>query len=119
MKIILSFVLSLICFVAYAVEPITLQIHRNQSKFAVDLPANPTTGYQWAVTSFDKKNFQLLSSHYLPSRSKRMGAGGIMRYTFKLVKGKSFPSKARISFTYARPWDSKTATLQFVNILLI
>ena len=36
-----------------------IRISSKQEEFTVSLPANPTTGFQWSITEFDKNIFEI------------------------------------------------------------
>lgn len=93
-----------------------MQVDASNPQFDVTLPANPTTGYQWAVTQYDKTLFQMTGSQYFAPQTKRMGAGGQMIFTFRLNKGKNYPQKTNLLFTYARSWEPKSGTQKPVII---
>jgi inhibitor of cysteine peptidase len=101
---------------ASAADTMTMHVNAKQKQFLVTLPANPTTGYQWALINYDKSLLKLTKSHYLPPTNKFMGAGGQMQFGFKLIKGKAYPSKTTLQFKYQRPWESKSGTLKTVII---
>jgi len=79
----------------------TIQITVGQN-LLVQLPSNPTTGYQWSVLGnpaplkFDKSEY---ASD--PQAAGRMGAGGtqIMRFVAKS------PGKVELKLGYARRWE--------------
>ena len=100
----------------HAADILAIHVDRSSQQFAVTLPANPTTGYQWTVTTYDKQLLHVTSSHYAARQTKRIGAGGEMIFIFALNKGKSYPNSTRMLFTYARPWDSKSGSLKRVII---
>ena len=116
MKTILGSILLICSLLANAADTMTLNLDGVSPEFTVLLPANPTTGYQWTVTKYDKTFLQLTDSHYLPPVSKRMGTGGQMQFTFTRIKGKLYPHNTKMSFTYARSWEPKSKTVKQVTI---
>ena len=117
MKLMLGCLLSLCSLFAYSADTLTINAKSNQ--FVVTLPSNPTTGYQWTATRYNKNLFHLLTSRYKAPQSKLMGAGGQMTFTFALNKGKSYPQQTPMVFTYARPWESKNGTVKPITIRFI
>ena len=103
----------------HAADILAIHVDRSSQQFAVTLPANPTTGYQWTVTNYDKKILMMTGSKFLAPRTRLMGAGGQMTFTFARVKGKSYPKSTQLSFTYARSWEPKSATLKKVTVNFI
>lgn len=94
----------------------TLTVPTNKTEFAVTLPANPTTGFQWSIVSYDKNLLTLKSYNYQNPHTNLVGAGGLMTFTFSLNKGKLYPNKANMIFKYARSWEPGSATLKNVVI---
>ena len=119
MKAILSGFLFFYSLFAHADNLTTMTVDSSNPKFVVTLPANPTTGYQWTVTNYDKKILMMTGSKFLAPRTRLMGAGGQMTFTFARVKGKSYPKSTQLSFTYARSWEPKSATLKKVTVNFI
>ncbi|WP_347251285.1 protease inhibitor I42 family protein [Legionella sp.] len=101
---------------AAASDPMTINVNPKQSKFQITLPSNPTTGYQWTVTQYDKFFLQLISSQYIAPQSNLIGAGGQMSFTFELVEGKSYPATTAINLKYARPWEPENGTAKTVTV---
>jgi inhibitor of cysteine peptidase len=102
---------------AGADEDLSINVDPKQSNFTVSLAANPTTGYQWKVVQMDQDLLSLSSSQYQRPQSKLIGAGGTMVFTFALNKGKNIPEQTKITFKYARPWESNNSgTLQNVTV---
>lgn len=101
----------LICFlwcfsiIGCAEEAIIMNVNLTQAQFEVNLPANPTTGYQWRVESYDKQLLNLTKSEYQPSQPQMIGSGGHMLYIFELIKGKNRPKNTNLVFKYSRPWE--------------
>lgn len=112
-------IVSLLVFIfaaANAATSITINVDLKQEHFVVILPANPTTGYQWELKNYDQSLLKLVGSKYLPPKSQLIGAGGKTEFSFKLIKGKSYPAKTTMLFNYLRPWEPETGNLKTVNI---
>lgn len=102
---------------AQANDSISINVNKNQSSFVVNLPANPTTGYQWSVLKFDKDLLTLSDSVYQKPETQLIGAGGHMLYTFTLNKSKAYPDTTKLVFKYARPWEkNSTGSMQKVVV---
>ncbi|ASQ45641.1 protease inhibitor I42 family protein [Legionella clemsonensis] len=108
--------LLLACATFTHADTMSLNVNPNQKEFIITLPANPTTGYQWTVEKYDKSFLKLLSSNYLAAKTKLIGAGGQMQFTFQLLKGKSYPQSTTMQFKYARPWEQEKGTLKQVTV---
>ncbi|MDP3268670.1 MAG: protease inhibitor I42 family protein [Legionella sp.] len=116
MKTLIGVTLLLFSLLIHAENNMVMNINTKQSGFVVSLAANPTTGYQWTVMEYDTSLLNLTTSRYVPSNSRLMGAGGKMLFTFKLVRGKSYPVSTNIMFKYARPWEADRGTMKTVTI---
>ncbi len=101
---------------ANAGDDISINVNKDQANFVVTLPANPTTGYQWSVVSFDKDLLTLQGSKYQSPQTKLIGAGGQMVFTFALNKGKTYPDKTNMQFNYARSWEPNSGSKQNVIV---
>lgn len=102
----------------YADNAMRINVAKNQNKFHITLPSNPTTGYQWAVKAYDKSLFTLVASDYNAPKTRLIGAGGEMVFTFELIKGVSRPKSSSILLIYARPWQPGVGTLKTVQITM-
>lgn len=72
--------------------------------FPLTLAANPTTGYQWELsTPVDPRFLILLSNQYVaPTPSDRVGQGSHQVFTFRALQA----GMTSISLKYCRPWDA-------------
>ena len=116
MKFFLSLVLGMFCAGCYAADDLPVRIALNQSSFEITLPANPTTGYQWTIKSFDKKLLRLVSSQYLRPKSALVGAGGRMTFRFSLNKTVQRPTFTLVKLIYARPWEPTKGTMKVLRV---
>lgn len=116
-KLIQLIIFSFISSSIYAAAELgTVNLGPNQAEFVVTLPANATTGFQWEIVSYDKNLFTLISSEYLPSNTNRIGAGGMMSFSFKINKLVSYPASSPIQFRYARSWEASTGRVTTINV---
>jgi inhibitor of cysteine peptidase len=71
-------------------------------KVNVQLPSNPTTGYQWIVLG-DSAPLKLVGSDYAasPQAAGRMGAAGIQTLRFTATGS----GKVELNLGYKRPWE--------------
>lgn len=88
----------------------------NQNMFSVNLNSNPTTGYQWILTSYDKYLLKLNTSQFMASKSRLLGASGVTIFNFSIIEGVRRPQTTVIKFVYRRPWESNTGTTKEVTI---
>lgn len=94
----------------------SINVNTTQSNFLISLPSNPTTGYRWMVTGYDKSLLHLMSSQYIAPQSKLMGAGGKMQFIFELLPDATFPASTDIHLKYAQPWEPQNSTLKTVTV---
>ncbi len=71
------------------------------SEFTINLKENPSTGYQW--TPHIGKNIIRMVDRSYRSDSDRIGAGGVVTFTFKAESS----GGSVITFRYERPWEGK------------
>jgi len=116
MKALIASLLLLCSLGGYAAGATTMTVDPSSSQFVVTLPSNPTTGYQWSVTTYDKSILNMTGSQYVAPQKGLIGAGGNMTFTFTLIKGKSYTKSTKMVFTYARPWDPKSRTVKTVTV---
>jgi inhibitor of cysteine peptidase len=89
-------------------ESITVE---SGKRFAVELDANPTTGYTWQLTADPGGQVQLVGSEYTAAGTQLPGSGGTQRFTFQATA----TGTTSLAFGYVRPWETgvapaKTAT---------
>jgi len=116
MRKIITLLLFLFSYSLYADEASSINIEPNTSEFVIKLAANPTTGFQWTLTKYDKSLLRLKSSIYNAKQTKLVGAGGEMVFIFEIVKVKSYPNSSEILFKYARSWEPKSGTVKKVVV---
>ena len=100
----------------FPADNIHLVLDKEAAQFTVSLPANPTTGYQWAIDTYDMTRFDHISSQYVGAPVKRIGAGGKMLFVFERKKGVKYPTCTRMVFRYARSWEPSSGTLTRVRV---
>ena len=67
----------------------------------VELPGNPTTGYEWTVVRADPTLFRLEKSSFSPD-SSAIGAGGTFSFRFQLLR----PGADDLRIAYRRSWEN-------------
>lgn len=116
MKLLLSGFFCVGLLLANVASGAVMRVGASQALFVVKLASNPTTGYQWKVTDYNKKCLRVKESHYLAPKRQMMGAGGQMIFTFQNLNGKGACASTPILFTYARPWESKSGVVKKIII---
>ncbi len=118
MRVVLSCLLLGISIMAYADDE-TMNVNVTAPELVINLPANPTTGFQWSLVKYDHDLLTLSSSNYEKPKTNLVGAGGQMHYVFQIKKGKVAPASTELKFKYARSWEPKTATLKTIKVKFI
>jgi len=67
----------------------------------VTLPANPTTGYVWAVAECGENLKQLSEPEFESASPGLPGAGGKETFRFQALQ----PAKTVLKLAYRRPWE--------------
>lgn len=117
MKALLSGLLLGVSVIAHANDnEVIMNVSVKVPSFIVDLPANPTTGFQWSVVQYDKKLLILSANHYQATNTSLIGGGGEMHFIFSLQTGKKFPESTEIKFKYSRYWEPASAIMKKVTI---
>jgi len=112
----ICFCLFFFSFSLHAKDVLSINVNKKEKSFVVSLAANPTTGYNWTVTKYDKKLLSLKGAAYQKKQSNLIGSGGQMIFTFSLNQGKTYPAKTTLSFKYARPWEKEGGSDQSVVV---
>jgi inhibitor of cysteine peptidase len=97
-------------------EDLSVNADSSKNSFTVKLVANPTTGFQWEVTEYDKNLLILSESHYERPQTNLIGAGGEMLFTFTLKKGKIYPANTHMKFKYSRSWEPGSSTVKNITV---
>jgi inhibitor of cysteine peptidase len=78
-----------------------VQVSRG-SKVTIELPENPTTGYQWIVNGVDELFLAPEGDAFLTGHQMGLGAGGVRRFFFR-AKGTGCTS---LSLINKRAWQA-------------
>ncbi|KGP62862.1 hypothetical protein EP47_05185 [Legionella norrlandica] len=116
MKILLGCFMLAFSVLAQAGDDVTMKVSSKDPSFVVSLAANPTTGYQWSIVTFDENLLTLSNSVYEKPQTNLIGAGGKMLFIFNLNKGKTYPKQTKMTFKYARAWEPASGTTKKVII---
>lgn len=87
-----------------------LMVKRSQPTFVVTLQSNPTTGFSWALKTYDQNFIRPVSKVFYPAKNGLIGAGGYEKWTF-MVRPNAFvvPQTTSITLIYSRPWEMEGA----------
>lgn len=94
----------------YDQENVAITVTSAQSEFVIKLKANPSTGYTWVLSNYDKALVTPLTHRYEAAQTKLIGAPGFDLWTFR-AKPAAFTAgqKSKINFDYVRPWEEKVS----------
>jgi inhibitor of cysteine peptidase len=84
------------------------------STFEIQLPENPTTGYQWSRPSFDGAFLALATNEFLPPEDARPGSGGTRQFVLR-AKG---AGQTTFRVTSQRPWGTNAAPAAVFELLI-
>jgi inhibitor of cysteine peptidase len=83
-----------------------------KERFAIALPANPTTGYSWQAT-VDPTYVELCDQAFEPG-GEAVGAAGREVFRFEARRA----GKTEIAFEYRRPWGSSPRETRHCPLLI-
>jgi inhibitor of cysteine peptidase len=85
-------------------------------KVLVQLPSNPTTGYQWSVLGSPAPLVFVKSDYATDGQSAgRMGAGGTETLGFTAKS----PRKVELRLGYARPWEKDVTPAKAFSVTIV
>jgi len=88
---------------------------KKNKPFRIELPSNPTTGYNWFITDMDENYFKVHESGYEPPSTKWLGAGG--KSYWEIIPLKEGLSSIRL--LYYRSWEGKSKAVDEFSIRVI
>ena len=101
----------------YAAEtPTIINLKPTDVRFQVNLPTNPSTGYQWKINNYDQQLLRLISSEYASPESSAMGAPGEMQFIFEVIERGVMPKFTAIVFKYVRPWEKEEGKVKVITV---
>ena len=84
----------------------------------INLPANPSTGYQWYLLQYDDRLLEPVSYQYIPAKSRLAGAPGVGSWQFQLKKTAFLvPRVTHVGFEYRRAWEATSGNRQTMTII--
>jgi len=73
-----------------------------RDEITIELPENPTTGFQWTVVQAPAEEIMTIeSSEFMPPSSELLGAGGRRLYRLRAQA----PGETQLILEYRRPWE--------------
>lgn len=90
----------------------TLAIHV-ADHLVIRLAENPSTGYQWEISTTDGARLDLLASAYEPTGGA-LGGGGTRSFTFQVQE----PGTASIRLHLKRAWEAEEQAIAHFGVTL-
>lgn len=93
-------------------------VNEKNAVFAITMQSNPTTGYSWQLQKIDKSLIRIMGHKYVaPTNKKQIGAPGYEVWVFE-AKHHAFktPQITEIKMKYARPWETKNASVSTFKV---
>lgn len=81
-------------------------------RFSIQLPENPTTGFQWAINPNQDGLLTLQKTSYIPASPQLIGSGGQKIWEFKVKKA----GKTNLSLKYWRPWEGDSSIVDRYSV---
>lgn len=121
--VIASLPLFLLGFFSTAGKTVMITQAQNQSKvkvkkdanFQVLLNANPTTGFDWRILSYDSTVIEIKKKSFIKSDTQRMGAPGKQVFKFKAIAA----GTTDLRLIYVRPWERATSEADSFRVQII
>ncbi len=90
-----------------------ITLSKNQPTFIIKLKSNPTTGYSWKLTDYNKAALTSVTHRYVPPNTKLIGAPGFEVWTFRATPAAFTTARdSEIKFDYIRPWQPAVSAAQ-------
>ena len=96
-----------------------MKVAWHSPRIMIALPANPTTGFQWTLTNYDKSLLTFIRSQYVKPHTRRIGAGGEMQFIFSPTNAVNHPKSTTLLFRYARPWERQGHAIAKKVVLML
>jgi len=84
-------------------------------EFYIALPANPATGFTWAIAQIDSCRVKQVGEVSFKPDSEHLGAPGIQTFTFKCLQS----ADTVLEMIYRRPWETESAPIDTFSLTLI
>jgi inhibitor of cysteine peptidase len=94
-----------------------INVSRNNPYFNVNLPSNPSTGYQWYLTRYNPNLVKPVGHSVLKTSNNMPGAPSITQWNFKARHDAfSVPQYGKLRFEYRRSFENTPARVQIVTV---
>ena len=81
----------------------------------INLPENPTTGYQWNVCDLKSEALALKSDDYVPGHPTAIGGGGIRQFVFDVTS----PGKTKLCLKNMRAWEGEESAVKTFAVTIL
>jgi len=81
----------------------------------ISLSGNPTTGYNWYVSSVDAQVLAQVGDPSFDASSSAIGAGGIITLTFQAP----IAGQTSLQLQYKRAWETGVSPLQTYSLIVV
>jgi len=81
----------------------------------ISLAGNPTTGYNWYVSSVDTQVLTQVGDPSFVASSNAMGAGGLVTLTFQAP----IAGQTSLQLEYKRAWETGVNPLQTYSLMVV
>jgi len=88
---------------------------KKDASFQLLLNANPTTGFDWRIVSYDSAIIQIKQKSFIQSETHRMGAPGKQVFKFKAIAA----GATDLRLIYVRPWERATSEADSFRVQII
>ncbi len=88
---------------------------KKDASFQVLLNANPTTGFDWRILSYDSTIIEVKHKSFIKSDTQRMGAPGKQVFKFKAIAA----GATDLRLIYVRPWERATSEADSFRVQII
>jgi len=88
---------------------------KKDASFQVLLNANPTTGFDWRILSYDSTIIEVKHKSFIKSYTQRMGAPGKQVFKFKAIAA----GATDLRLIYVRPWERATSEADSFRVQII
>ena len=83
--------------------------------FEIELPGNPTTGYQWEIADFDASVVKSAGEPEFKADSKAIGSGGMHTFRFQTVAD----GQTTIKLIYHRSFEKDTPPIKTYELTVV
>lgn len=95
-----------------------LLVMANDPSVSIELPDNPSTGYQWVLTSYDHDLVKPVGAERVKANAQQPGKPGLVIFKFKLQEEAFVVSQRfKINLEYLRPWETTAAKVLSIELI--